>query len=160
MADQTFERELVRALCLRMWGTWYTWGGDDPASFDCSGMVLELAQSVGLVGRHEDLTADGLWRRFKAREVATPQQGDWCFWFNDAARAVHVAVAWGGGIYIGAEGGGPSVKTMEEAQRRNAYIKFRPLESRPGARFVNPWAPAHPGAVPRPGNNGRAGENG
>jgi len=39
-------------------GTFYTWGGDDPSSFDCSGLVVEALKSVGLISRHDDRTAD------------------------------------------------------------------------------------------------------
>ena len=40
---------LKQSLAMRVlwanWGKWYTWGGDDPGSFDCSGLVIEYLKT-------------------------------------------------------------------------------------------------------------------
>ena len=43
-------------------------------------------------------------------------------------------------LYMGAEGGGRTTNSIEEAIRRNAFIKVRPVDSR-GTNFVfaNPF---------------------
>ena len=30
-------------------GKFYKWGGDDPSGFDCSGFVIEILKSVGIL---------------------------------------------------------------------------------------------------------------
>lgn len=123
-------------------GTWYTWGGDDPSAFDCSGIVVEGLKSVGKIHRKSDYSAEGLWRQFRKhvrKKWDDPEPGDLCFWFDNQGVAVHVAVCINEEFYIGAEGGGRHVKTLEAAIKENAFIKIRPLSSRPGAKFVHPW---------------------
>jgi hypothetical protein len=136
-------RAVHKEILLQLWGTWYTWGGDDPGSVDCSGMTNELAQSVGLTPRSSDFTADGQFVRFQKGRIGSleRQPMDWVFWLNDAGKATHVAVVWDPvDCYIGAEGGGSRVRTVEDAQRVNAFIKIRTLDSRPGPKvFINPW---------------------
>jgi hypothetical protein len=40
----------------------YRWGGDDPIQgFDCSGLIVEVLQAVGLLPHGSDLTANGLY---------------------------------------------------------------------------------------------------
>jgi cell wall-associated NlpC family hydrolase len=138
--------ERRRALALRVaWaylGTWYTWGGDDPSGFDCSGLVLEALKSAGVFPRGQDTTADGLRRRYPQVVAEDVVAGDLVFWWNRArSRATHVGLVLEPGFYLGAEGGGPSTTTLAEARRRNAFVKVRPLASRRPADqvFGNPY---------------------
>jgi len=131
----------------KYYGTWYTWGGDDPLGFDCSGLVIEGLKSAGMIPRKSDYSADGLWNIFfrslppaaQSPLVSVPKKGDLAFWFNSPYEANHVAVCINEDSYIGAEGGGRHVKTLEGAIKANAFIKVRPLSSRPGAKFVHIW---------------------
>lgn len=123
-------------------GTWYTWSGDDPSGFDCSGLSVEGLKSVGKIPRKSDYSADGLWKKFRhqvRKKWDDPMPGDLCFWFDSQGVAVHVAVCINVDSYIGAEGGGINVTNLENAIKENAFIKIRPLSSRPGARFVHIW---------------------
>lgn len=122
-------------------GTWYTWSGDSPLGFDCSGLIVEGLKSADMIPRKSDYTADGLWRKFRhpSKRLDIPKPGSLCFWFDRHGIAVHVAVCINEDSYIGAEGGGRNVKTLEDAVKYNAFIKIRPLSSRPGARFLNIW---------------------
>ena len=139
--------ELFLWVIEKWYGHWYTWGGDDPSGFDCSGLVIEGLKSVGLLPRGGDWTADGLWREFflglpaatQTSLVDIPKAGTLCFWFNSEGKASHVAICINSESYIGAEGGGRHVKTIEDAIKANAYIKIRPLSSRPGAKYVHIW---------------------
>ena len=133
--------ELQRSIALKVaWsyhGTWYTWGGDDPSSFDCSGFVLECLKSCGAYPRRGDETAEGLRWRYPGISELQTEAGDLVFWLNDADRAVHVGMIVADGFYMGAEGGGPSVRTIEHAI---AFVKVRPLSSRRGERrFATPY---------------------
>lgn len=143
------QRELAVWVAKSFHGRWYLWGGDDPAGFDCSGLVLEALQSVGAFPRKEDATADRLMRTLLAKGGALRptdgdhRPGDVCFFVNTSGLASHVVMLVDPPqFYIGAEGGGPGTTTVEEARRRNAFIKIRPLASRgrPETRIVcNPF---------------------
>ena len=134
-------REVFLWVIEKYYGTWYTWGGDDPLGFDCSGLVVEGLKSAGIIPRQSDYTADGLWKMFRdpVKRVDFPKCGSLCFWFDKHGIAIHVAVCINEDSYIGAEGGGKHVKTLEDAIKTNAFIKIRPLSSRPGARFIHIW---------------------
>lgn len=56
-------------------GTFYSWGGDDPDGFDCSGLMVELLKVGGLIQRGEDYTAEGLRQKFKQHVTQDPQPG-------------------------------------------------------------------------------------
>ena len=120
-------------------GRWYIWGGDDPLGFDCSGLVIEGLKAAGEVANDDDFTADGLWNKYKHLQVDKARRGSLAFWFDKRGHAVHVAVCLSEFSYIGAEGGGRHVNTMEDAMKANAFIKRRPLRSRPGATIVHIW---------------------
>lgn len=123
-------------------GTPYHWGGDDPMEgFDCSGFVIEILRSVGMLSRHGDWTADDLWRRYQPARTAIPTEGCLVFWWNDQqTRVIHVEYCLNDRYSLGASGGGSSTTTVEDAVRRNAYIKMRPFMYRPGiAGFTDPF---------------------
>lgn len=112
-------------------GMAYRWGGDDPLQgFDCSGFVIEVLKSVGLLPRVGDWTAHGLYEMFKDSEVKKPLAGDLVFWFRSDGRAVHVELCIDENFTIGASGGGGTTTTIEDAIQKNAYIKVRPIASR------------------------------
>ena len=134
------KRETVISVAWSYLGTPYLWGGDDPAGFDCSGYIIESLKSVGLLPRKGDWTADTLYHRFVDLEIETPVRGALVFWFNSAGKAVHIELCLNDTLAIGASGGGPLVKTLNDAMRENAFIKVRPLNSRPGIRrYIDPF---------------------
>lgn len=136
----------LRALATKVaWayiGKPYKWGGDDPMQgFDCSGLVCEILQSVGRIGRKEDLTADGLRLRFEVQLVnGPPSEGCLALWLNDAGRAVHVEYCIDALHTIGASGGDSTTVDEAAAIRMNAFIKVRPWQTRGGrVMFVDPF---------------------
>lgn len=126
------QREVALLIAERHLGTFYTWGGDDPSSFDCSGLMIEALKSSGVFPRKGDDTADGLRGRYEAVPSGERKAGDLVFWLNASGKAFHVGMVWGDPAewYIGAEGGGSSTKTIEDAIARNAFVKLRPIASR------------------------------
>jgi cell wall-associated NlpC family hydrolase len=122
--------KLMTQIAMHYLGTFYSWGGDDPSGFDCSGFVLELLQSVGLVYSKTDMTAEGLHQLI---EWCEPAEGVLAFRLDANHRAVHVGYMIDAEHVIHASGGGSSVKTKEDAIRANAFIKIRPVWS--GAIF-------------------------
>jgi len=127
-----FAREIVLRQAWRLYGLPYKWGGNDPMEgFDCSGFVVELLQSVGLLALSSDYTASGLWELFKKYRVEKPGECCLAFWESSSSgRIVHVELCIGHGLTMGASGGGSQVTNEEEAILRDAYIKVRPLEPR------------------------------
>jgi hypothetical protein len=119
-------------------GTPYRWGGDDPmAGFDCSGFVIEILQSVGILGHGLDFSADALYDIFKHAVVTTlGYAGCLAFWLDDAGRAVHVMLMVDNGHVIGASGGGSATITASDAIRDNAFLKLRPLSYRKGTPVI------------------------
>jgi len=126
------KRELaVEALKMHM-GLPYKWGGNDPLEgFDCSGLMVEVLQTVGLMKRGSDDTADGLSRMFNQTEVFQP--GVMVYWdWNRDGKIDHVEmiahVDDDGEIYtVGASGGDNSTGSVQAAIMADAYVKMRPL---------------------------------
>lgn len=116
-------------------GKEYRWGGDDPINgFDCSGFVIELAKSVGLMRENEDYTANMLANKYK--EVTELKPGNLVFWdWNRDGVIDHVEIVLtklddGTVLSIGASGGDSRSTSAQRAAAQNAYIKIRPLRER------------------------------
>lgn len=121
----------------------YIWGGDDPSGWDCSGLVIEWLQGVGIFPRNADTTAHGLMKKYELGQIDAEeaQPMDLVFWLNDAGRAVHVETVWNPAtLAVGASGGGSRTRTEEDANEANAFVKMRPIASRKGRRvYVDPF---------------------
>lgn len=135
----------LRALATKVaWayvGRPYKWGGDDPMDgFDCSGLVIEILTSVGLLPRGGDWTADQLRQKWESRLVRDVHEGCLVFWLNQAGHAFHVEYCIDELHTIGASGGGSATVDLAEAVKANAFIKVRPWKSRGGRYlFVDPF---------------------
>lgn len=133
------QRRMIVKIAWANYGRWYRWGGDDPSGFDCSGLVIEVLQSVGLLPMNFDGTANFLARQcfpelYEHSNPLFPEQGDLVFWRSPQYFS-HVEIAIAGDLSIGASGGGRNVRTMEDAIKYNAFIKVRPI-NRETARKV------------------------
>jgi cell wall-associated NlpC family hydrolase len=126
-------------------GTPYIWGGDDPLKgFDCSGLVVELLKSVGMISEIDDYTADGLLRKYlnnTVKKIGNP--GQLIFRTNDEETAFHVAVIVDKTTIIHASGAGLSCKNIQDAIDKNAYVKPRNLREfmidYPSVIVLDPW---------------------
>jgi len=131
--EPTFVENLRKKSIKYLWhllGVPYLWGGDDPiAGFDCSGLIHEVLQSVGLEPHDADSTAHDLYLKFIDYKVDKPYAGCLVFWFRDG-RAIHVEVLIDDSLVIGSSGGSSSVKSLRDAIRQNAFVKMRPLHYR------------------------------
>lgn len=119
-------------------GTFYRWGGDDPSGFDCSGLVVEILKSVGLVQRGSDFSAAGLFSKFALHEVHKPTEGCLVFWANNTDKIIHVEYCIDSERTIGASGGGSKTITEQDAISQNAYVKVRPIRKN-YYKIVNPF---------------------
>ena len=127
----------------------YTWGGDDPAQgFDCSGIINEALQAVGMTDHKSDHTADGLMRLFLGKIVPTPdgiKAGCLVFYLkggDDAghAIAVHVEAFVNGWQVIGAIGGDRPGTTVEEI--RGSYPRMADFPRFLIQKWIDEWEAA------------------
>ena len=136
--DKYEEREVKRAIALKYLWKWiglpYVWGGDDPlAGFDCSGLIVEVLQAVGLMPHRSDDVAGGIFNRFRGCQVGHGYAGCLVVWWasgtdmDDPARAIHIEMMVDEMHTVGASGGGSKTKTKEDAIAQNAYVKLRPI---------------------------------
>lgn len=116
-------------------GRFYSWGGDDPGGFDCSGLITDVLKAPGILKRGERLTAQGFYDRWPARRVTPPaplRPGMLVFWAKPDGSIRHVEMVFevlsdGLVTSIGASGGGPNTKTLADAIRDNAFVQVRPV---------------------------------
>jgi len=131
MATLKEKRDITLRIAWHYLGTPYRWGGDDPmAGFDCSGFVLMILQSVGIMPLGLDMTADGLYEYFKKQNKLTskPEAGCLAFWSSiGSGRMRHIEMMVNNELSIGASGGGSKTMTLDDAIRQNAYIKIKPI---------------------------------
>ena len=136
-------KEIALQIAFKLLGKPYIWGGDDIINgFDCSGFVIEVLKSVGILPRKGDWTAHDLSNKFKKVQKFEP--GNLVFWdWNNDGRIDHVEMIFditetGTVLTIGASDGGPKTLTPKNAEDQNAYIKIRPI--REGfCAIVNPF---------------------
>jgi cell wall-associated NlpC family hydrolase len=125
---------VARQVALSLLNTPYIWGGDDPMrGFDCSGFVIEILKSVGLLPQEGDWTAEGLYQLTKGFAVDVNTQvteGCLLFWHTGDGKATHVEYALNDTLSIGARGGGAVTSSLSVAIKENAYTKIRPWEGR------------------------------
>jgi hypothetical protein len=142
------QRRLIALKILwEYYGTLYKWGGDDPSGLDCSGFMIEILQSVGILPHKSDTTAHGLMKRFALNEVREDEAESGCLVFflrKTDHKAVHVEMVVGRDgdkiFCMGASGGDSDTKTAEDAIKDNAFIKVRPVTYRRGPRaFMDPF---------------------
>lgn len=121
---------------LRYVGTFYSWGGDDPSGFDCSGLAIEYLKSIGILNRGYDNTARGLFADLPPLlRSDRPSSGGLVFYvpYTDEAaierEICHVEICLDEKYQLGASGGGSQVKSRDDAIRHNAFIKRRPIDS-------------------------------
>ena len=137
-------RELASKIAFSYLGKPYIWGGDDPlGGFDCSGFVIEILRSVGILSRDGDWTAQGLWNLFTQHRVSKPAVGCLVFYrgaSDERSRIVHVEYCLDEHHSIGASGGGSSTQQLTDAIVTNAFVKVRLITGRSNiAGYVDPF---------------------
>jgi cell wall-associated NlpC family hydrolase len=115
-------------------GVPYRWGGDNPISgFDCSGLVIELLQSCGVLPFGFDTTAQGLYTYF-ASEHGTPALqntfGALSFYGKSNKSITHVGFCIDEHRMIEAGGGDSNVRDRTAADAKCAFVRIRPIHFR------------------------------
>lgn len=117
---------------IKKWiGHFYLWAGDDPSGFDCSGLIVEVLQSVGILPHKSDFTADGLFQKYKNHIRSPGYKGCLVFWMSRTQdKAIHVEIMVDNYHVVGASGGNSKTKTIADAVKQNAFVKMRPISYR------------------------------
>ncbi len=114
----------------------YIWGGDgsgkNAGGFDCSGLVVECLQAVGVLANGSDYSAKTLYKHLLSQGWVKVPRGfetasDLCFWGKAEASITHVSIAIGSRQHLEAGGGGSGSKT---AATSTGMVRVRPLSSR------------------------------
>lgn len=121
----------------------YRWGGSNPMTgFDCSGLVIEVLKSVGLLEPRSDYTAQGLADLLPETDKVEAGCVVFYDWDNDGKAdhcdMVSAVLENGAIITVGASGGGPTTKDLAMAVRQNAYVKHRVMRT-PYMKVCNPF---------------------
>ena len=135
------ETDFLRTMAVEYIKKWiatpYIWGG-----IDCSGLIHETLQSVGLEENGFDCTAHDLYLKLKVthRTIEKPRFGALVFWFKSSGRAGHVAMLINEWQVCEAAGGDEDTKTEDDARQENAYVRIRPLDYRgPNYKIIDPF---------------------
>lgn len=107
----------------------YIWGGKNPIfGMDCSGLVCELLQSLGVLKGNEEYNAQSLYAFLvkNSKEVKVLEFGSLIFFGSDFQSISHVGFALNNYQMLEAGGGTSAVVNMDIAEKANAYVKIRP----------------------------------
>ena len=124
--------DIARSIALSLLHTPYRWGGNNPTEgYDCSGFVIEILQSVGILPWRGDWSSDSLFNLLKQSHpiVVTPREGCLIF-FGTPARITHVEYVLNSSTMIGASGGDSSTMTAARALAQDARVRIKPIRIR------------------------------
>ena len=142
MPNKDLMRQWFIKAAERYVGTPYEWGGQNAAGIDCSGMVVECGRAVGISELRDDKSADQIWQTMKDiyPTFDVPGPGFIACWFRSDGTVYHVAICIDHFMCVTADGGGSTVHTPEDADKKNAFVKYRPVIHRNGVvRFIDPF---------------------
>ncbi len=111
---------------IRQIGLPYRWGGSNALTgYDCSGLVCELLQSVGVLPFKSDLGSQALYDKFPI--VVTPNFGSLVFFGSPID---HVGFCLNDKLMLEAGGGDHTTVTREAAEKQGASVRIRPISYR------------------------------
>ena len=115
----------------------YIWGGNSPLTgFDCSGLIVEGLKSEGIVKYYEDLSAQGIFDRLQGYykefdpSCKRIRRGDLLFFGKSPKQIAHVGLAVDPNRMLESGGGDSETKCREDAEKRNAMVRIRPINYR------------------------------
>jgi len=104
------------SIAVRQVGVPYSYGGSDPAGFDCSGLVQYAYANAG---KRLPRTTGGLWEALEAVPAPGLEKGDVLF-FNIEGKMSHVGLYIGKGRFVHAPSSG---KTVSVADLNSEFYK-------------------------------------
>lgn len=122
---------------MRFIGVPYKWGGSTPMDgFDCSGFVQWILESVGADPKG-DQTAQGLHDillKQGALVINAPKAGALCFYGPTNVALSHVSFCISDHQIVEAGGGDHTTTNLDEAIRKAACVRLRPVTHRKDLR--------------------------
>lgn len=137
--------DILTVYAMSFLGTPYKWGGANPIEgMDCSGLVQEVLRSVGM-DPPGDQTAQSLYEHFNKQGQNQVGPGALVFYGSDLKKITHVAFCIDDNHCIEAGGGGALTLTREDAARKSAFVRIRPVKNRKDVvAVVMPSYPSSP----------------
>lgn len=138
MTPEDFYLGELRAYARSFLGVPYVYAGNNRFSgLDCSGFVCEVLRKYGLVGPHEDLSAEGLYDKLKPAGTAIQKNdsflfpaGTILFYGNDEHNITHVAMVMDWYSIIQSGGGSARVDSIDKAHALGAQVNERSIRLR------------------------------
>lgn len=127
------DKHILYEYAMSFLGTPYLWGGDGPIDgIDCSGLVIELLKSQGVLPRVYDSNAAGLFVDLAKRpgSVVAAKVDIGTLIFFGVESITHVGFALSDTLMLEAGGGDHTVVNRETAAAKNAFVRVRPINSR------------------------------
>lgn len=141
----------ISDIAMRLYGLPYKWGGSNYLEgFDCSGLVMEVLKSIGVMAHGNDVNSQGLynWVTVSGKKD-TMGEGALCFYGKSLKQISHVAIMLDDRLMLEAGGGDSSITNLEIAKKEGAVVRVRPYNYRKD--FLEVWMPKYPISV-RGGN--------
>lgn len=118
-------------LALRYVNVPYIFGGKSAlVGLDCSGLVCELLQAVGVLSTNEELGSQQLYNKFKDSQIGVIGLGSLAFYGKSVTEIDHVAMFLDTHLIIEAGHGTSDTLTVEQAKLRDAKGRVRPFNYR------------------------------
>jgi cell wall-associated NlpC family hydrolase len=128
------QRRIAEPLALSFLGIPYVWGGNNPnEGLDCSGLVIEILQSLDVLPHGYDSTAQGLYRRFGVDRAIVPTEvgfGDLVFYGATESTITHMGFCLSNTIMLEAGGGTRSMSSRDAGVKGNGRVRIRPIDNR------------------------------
>lgn len=124
--------DIILKYALSFLGLPYDFGGSNPmVGLDCSGLCVEVLTAAGVMPNKSDASAQGLYDLLsKAGVIGKRDAGALSFYGKSLAEISHVTFHLTRYHVIEAGGGDSTVKTVQDAIARNAFIRIRPYKYR------------------------------
>lgn len=108
------------------------YGANGPDAFDCSGWVCFLLKREGVLREKEDLSASGLFLRFKNKQRQPPpyRSGSLLFFGRSEDDITHVSIVIDAHHHSECGGGNSKTDSVEKALALGACVRERPINSR------------------------------
>lgn len=141
----------ISDLAMKFYGLPYRWGGSSfLEGFDCSGLVMEILKSIGVMAHGNDVNAQGLYNWVTVSgENGRVGEGALCFYGKTLKQIIHVTIMLDDRLMIEAGGGDSTVINLDVAKQKGAVVRIRPYNYRKD--FLEVWMPKYPPSI-RGGN--------